>query len=154
MCRSIGWLQHAPFVLGMRTTGEMGPVSVTVPRHRMPVRQAAAIWTLVFLIGLTGGELLRQQTLDDPALASTTGPTEPTAATPAPAANAVAPRATSTTTTTTTPPPTTTTIGCDTSPCPDHLGIQESRTEDGNERGHGKGGKERGHGKDGKSGAG
>jgi hypothetical protein len=44
-------------------------VSTTAPRHRMPVTQAAAIWTLVFLIGLTGGELLRQQALDDPTLA-------------------------------------------------------------------------------------
>ena len=96
---------------------------------------------MVFQIGLTGGELLRQQTLDDPTLASTTGPTESTAATTAPAANAVAPSAASTTTTTTTPPPTTTTIGCDPSPCPDHPGIQESRTEKGKERGHGKGGK-------------
>jgi hypothetical protein len=146
--------QHASFGLGMRTTGEIGPVSTTAPRHRMPVRQAAAIWTVVFLIGLTGGELLRQQTLDDPTLASTTGPTEPTAATRAPAANAVAPSATSTSTTTPTPPATTTTIGCDPSPCPDRPRIHESRTEDGKERGHGKGGKERGQGTDGKPGAG
>jgi hypothetical protein len=120
----------------------------------MPVRQAAAIWILVFLIGLTGGELLRQQTLDAPALAATRGPTEPTAAISAPASGAVVPSATYTATTTTSPPQTTTMVECDGSSCPDHPGIQGSRTDDGNQRGHGKGGKERGHGKDGKSGAG
>ena len=53
----------------------------------------------MFLIGSTGGELLRQQTLDDPTLAETSSPTEPTtAATPAPSANVVAPSVTSTTT--------------------------------------------------------
>jgi hypothetical protein len=135
----------------MRTTGEIGPVSTTAPRHRMPVRQAAAIWTLVFLIGLTGGELLRQQTLDDPTLASATGPNEPTAAISAPASGAAVPSATYTATTSTTPPQTTTMVECDGSSCPDHPGKQESRSEDGQGRGHGK---ERGHGKDGKSGPG
>jgi hypothetical protein len=120
----------------------------------MPVRQAAAIWTVVFLIGLTGGELLRQQTLDHPALASTTGSTEPTAATPAPASEAAVPTATYTVTTTTAPPQTTTMVECDGSSCPDHPGKQESRTEDGQGRGHDKDRKERGPGKDGKSGKG
>jgi hypothetical protein len=132
-------------------------VRITAPPHRIPVGQAAAVWTLVFLIGLTGGELLRQ-TLDDPALAATSGPTEPTTATPERAPTAVAPSTTSTTTsprtttsTTTTPPKTTTMVQCDGSACPDHPGKQESRTEDGQGRGHGKDRKERGHGKDGKS---
>ena len=130
-------------------------MSTTAPRHRMPVRQAAAIWTVVFLIGLTGGELLRQQTLDDPTLASTTGPTEPTAAISAPASGAAVPSATYTATTTTTPPQTTTVVECDGSSCPDHPGKQESRTDDGESgRGHGKGGKGRGHGKGAESGAG
>jgi hypothetical protein len=117
----------------------------------MPVRQAAAIWTVVFLIGLTGGELLRQQTLDNPALASTTVPTEPTAAISAPASGAAVPSARYTTTT---PPQTTTTVECDGSSCPDYRGKQESRTEDGQGRGHDKDRKERGPGKDGKSGKG
>jgi hypothetical protein len=132
----------------------------------MPVRQAAAIWTVVFLIGLTGGELLRQQTLDHPALASTSGSTEPTAAISAPASGAAVPTATYTATTampiatytattTTTPPQPTTMVECDGSSCPDHPSKQESRTEDGESgRGHGKGGKGRGQGKDGKSGKG
>jgi hypothetical protein len=132
----------------------------------MPLRQAAAIWTVVFLIGLTGGELLRQQTLDHPALASTSDSTEPTAATPAPAFEAAVPTATYTATTTTTPtgtytattattpPQTTTMVECDGSSCPNHPGKQESGTEDGQGRGHGKDRKERGHGKDGKSGKG
>ena len=122
--------------------------------HRVSIHQAAAIWTLVFLIGLTGGELLRQQTLDPPTLAATRGPTEPTAATPAPAANAAAPTATSTATTTTSPPQTTTTVDCDPSACPDHPGKHESRTEDGKGHGHGARDTERGHGKDGRSGPG
>ncbi|MGH8913881.1 MAG: hypothetical protein ACRDZM_05110, partial [Acidimicrobiia bacterium] len=84
----------------------------------MPVRQAAAIWTLVVLIGLTGGELMRQQTLDDPTLAATSSPTEPTtAATPAPYSNVVEPIVTYATTTTA-PPPTTTTVECHASSCP------------------------------------
>jgi hypothetical protein len=123
-------------------------------RHRISIHQAAAIWTLVFLIGLTGGELLRQQTLDAPALAATRGPTEPTAATPAPAANAAAPTATSTATTTTSPPQTTTTVECDPSACLDHPRKHVSRTEDGKGHGHGAGDNERGHGKDGRSGPG
>ena len=53
------------------------------------------------------------------------------AAIPAPAFGAAVPSATSTTTTTATLRTTTTTIGCVSSPCPDHLGQQESRTEDG-----------------------
>ena len=145
--------QHRAVRVGNANHGEIGPVGTTAPRHRMPVRQAAAIWTLVFLIGLTGGELLRQQTLDAPALAVARSRTEPTAAIPAPAFGAAVPSATSTTTTTTTPRTTTTTIGCDSSPCSDHLGQQESCTEDGRRAGHGKDRKERGHGKDGKSGA-
>jgi hypothetical protein len=136
-------------------------VRITAPPRRIPVGQAAAVWTLVFLIGLSGGELLRQQTLSDPALAATSGPTEPTTATPARAPTAVAPSATSTavapsaTSTTTSPPQTTTMVECDGRSCPDHPGKQESRTEDGESgRGHGKDRKERGHGKDGKSRAG
>jgi hypothetical protein len=78
----------------------------------MPVRQAAAIWTVVFLIGLTGGELLRQQTLDDPALAVTRSRTEPTAAIPAAASGAAVQSATYKATTTTTPPRTTTMVEC------------------------------------------
>ena len=120
-------------------------------RHRISIHQAAAIWTLVFLIGLTGGELLRQKTLDAPALAATRGPTEPTAATPAPAANGAAPTVTSTATTTTSPPQTTTTVHCDSSACLDHPGKHELRTEDGKGHGHGAGDNERGHGKDGRS---
>jgi hypothetical protein len=123
-------------------------------RHRISVHQAAAIWTLVFLIGLTGGELLRQQALDAPVLAATRGPTEPTAATPAAAAKAAAPTATSTATTTTSPPQTTTTVECDPSACLDHPRKYESRTEDGKGRGNSTGRTERGHGKDGKSGPG
>ena len=121
----------------------------------MPVHQAAAVWTVVFLIGLTGGELLHQQTLDDPTLASTTGPTEPTAAISAPASGAALPSATYTATTTTTPPQTTTMVECDGRSCPDHPGKQESRTEDGKSgRAHGKGRKGRGHGTGAQSGAG
>lgn len=48
-----------------------------VPRHRMRVGDAAILWTLVFLIGLAGGELLRQQAIGDPTLMETRGPTEP-----------------------------------------------------------------------------
>jgi hypothetical protein len=137
-------------------------VRITAPPRRIPVGQAAAVWTLVFLIGLTGGELLRQQTLGDPAMAATSGPTNSTTATPARAPTAVAPSATSTavapsttsTTTTTRPPQTTTMAECDGSSCPDYPGKQESRTEDGQGRGHGKDRKERGPGKDGKSGKG
>jgi hypothetical protein len=127
----------------------------------MSIHQAAAICVLVFLIGLTGGELLRQQTLGDPALAATSGPTDPTTAISARASTAVAPSATSTavapsaTSTTTSPPQTTTMVECDGSSCPGHRGNKESRTEDGESgRGHGKDRKERGHGKDGKSGGG
>jgi hypothetical protein len=132
--------------------GEVRAVRITAPPRRIPVGQAAAVWTLVFLIGLTGGELLRQQTLDAPALAATSGPTEPTTATPARAPAAVAPSATSTTTS---PPPTTTTIECDLSSCRGHRGNEESRSEDGESgRAHGKGGKGRGHGKGAEPGAG
>jgi hypothetical protein len=130
-------------------------MNITAPPRRMPVRQAAAIWTVVFLIGLTGGELLRQQTLDGPALASTTGPTEPTAALSASASEAAVPSGTYTATTTTTPPQTTTMVECDGRSCPDHPGKQESGTEDGESgRAHGKGGKGLAHGKGDESGAG
>jgi hypothetical protein len=123
-------------------------MNITAPPRRIPVRQAAAIWTVVFLIGLTGGELLRQQTLDDAALASTTAPTEPTAALSASASEAGVPSGVYTATTTTTPPQTTTMVECDGRSCPDHSGRKESRTEDGESgRAHGKGGKGRGHGK-------
>jgi hypothetical protein len=118
-------------------------------RHHMPIHQAAAIWTLVFLIGLTGGELLRQQTLDAKAVAVTRGPTEPTAATSAPAVNAAALSAASTTTTTSPPQPATT-VDCARGSCPDHRGEQALRTYDGHGRGHGTGGKEPGNGKHGK----
>src|ERR671911_1451311 len=47
------------------------------PSHRMRVGDAAILWTLVFLIGLAGGELLRQQAIGDPTLMETRGPTEP-----------------------------------------------------------------------------
>jgi hypothetical protein len=121
----------------------------------MPVRQAAAIWIVVFLIGLTAGELLRQQTLDDPTLASTTGPTEPTAAISAPASEAAVPSGTDTATTTTTPPQRTTMVECDGRSCPEYPGKQESRTGDGESgRAHGKGSKGRGHGKGAESAAG
>jgi hypothetical protein len=123
--------------------------AVRTSRHRMSIHQAAAIWTLVFLIGLTGGELLRQQTLDAKAVAVTRGPTEPTAATSAPVVSAAAQSATSTATATS-PPQTTTTADCGRDSCPDRPGEQESRTEDGKGRGHGEGGKERGHGEGGK----
>lgn len=123
-------------------------------RHRMSIHQAVVIWTLVFLIGLTGGELLRQQTPDAPTLAATRGPSEPTVATPAPAATAAAPTTTSTPTTTTSPPQTTTTVDCHLSSCLDHAGKQESRTEDGKGRDHGARRTERGHGKDRKPGPG
>jgi hypothetical protein len=43
----------------------------------MRVGDAAILWTLVFLIGLAGGELLRQQAIGDPTLMETRGPTEP-----------------------------------------------------------------------------
>jgi hypothetical protein len=46
------------------------------PSHRMRVGDAAILWTLVFLIGLAGGELLRQQAIGDPTM-ETMGPTEP-----------------------------------------------------------------------------
>jgi Tfp pilus assembly protein FimV len=123
-------------------------------RHRVSIHQAAAIWTLVFLIGLTGGELLRQKALDAPTLAAARGPAEPTAATPAPAANAAAPTATSTATTTTSPPQTTTTVHCDPSACLDYPPKHELRTEDGKGHGHGARDTERGHGRDGGSGPG
>jgi hypothetical protein len=120
----------------------------------MSIHQAAAIWVLVFLIGLTGGELLRQHTLDATALAATSGPTEPTAATSAPAVNPAVLSPTSTTTTPS-PPQMTTTVDCDPGSCLGQAAKQESRTEDGKGRGHGTGGKERGrHGKAGKSGKG
>jgi hypothetical protein len=126
--------------------------AATSARHRMSIHQAAAIWVLVFLIGLTGGELLRQQTLHAKAVAATSGPTQPTAARSAPAVN---PAVASPTSTTTSPPQTTTTVDCDPSSCLDHAAKQESRTEDGQGRGPGQGEKERGrHGKGGKSGKG
>jgi hypothetical protein len=116
----------------------------------MSINQAAAIWTLVFLIGLTGGELMRQQTLDAKAVAVTRGPTEPTAAMSAQADQAAASSATSTATTATPPPPAATTVDCDRGSCPDQLGEQESRTEDAKGRGPGTGAKEPGDGKHGK----
>jgi hypothetical protein len=128
--------------------------AIRASRHRISIHQAAAIWTLVFLIGLTSGELLRQQTLDAATLTATRGPTEPTASTAAPAANAAAPTAASTATTTTSPPQTTTTVECDPSACLDHQRKHVSRTEDGKGHGRGAGDNERGHGKDGKSGPG
>ena len=129
-------------------------MSTTAPRHRMSVPQAAAIWILVFLIGLTGGELLRQQAVGDPTLAATSGPTEPTtAATQAPSTSPVAPSVASTTTTTA-PPPTTTSVECRANSCPDDRGKEESPTEDGKGGRHGKDDKGRVHGKGGESGAG
>jgi hypothetical protein len=59
---------------------------------------------VVFMIGLTGGELLRQQTLDGPTLAIDDWSTEPTAAISAPASEAAVPSGTYTATT---PPQTT-----------------------------------------------
>jgi hypothetical protein len=98
----------------------------------------------VFLIGLTGGELLRQHTLDATAVAATSGPTEPMAATSAPAVNPAVLSATSSTT-----------VDCDPSSCLDQAAKQESQTEDGKGRGHGKEGKDRGRrGKGGTSGKG
>jgi hypothetical protein len=130
-------------------------MNITAPPRRTPAHQAAAIWTVVFLIGLTGGELLRQQTLDDSALASTTGPTEPTAAHSASAFEAAVPSGIYTATTATTPPQTTTMVECDGRSCPDQSGRQESRTEDGESgRAHGKGGKGRAYGKGDEWGAG
>jgi hypothetical protein len=124
--------------------------AVRTSRHRMSINQAAAIWTLVFLIGLTGGELMRQQTLDAKAVAVTRGPTEPTAAMSAQADQAAASSATSTATTATPPPPAATTVDCDRGSCPDQSGEQESRTEDAKGRGPGTGAKEPGDGKHGK----
>lgn len=124
--------------------------AVRTSRHRMSINQAAAIWTLVFLIGLTGGELMRQQTLDAKAVAVTRGPTEPTAAMSAQADQAAASSAISTATTATPPPPAATTVDCDRGSCPDQLGEQESRTEDAKGRGPGTGAKEPGDGKHGK----
>jgi hypothetical protein len=127
--------------------------ALTSSRRRLSIHQAAAIWTLMFLIGLTGGELLRQHTLDAKAVAATSGPTEPTAATSAPVVNPAVPRPTSTTTTS--PPQTTTTVDCDPSSCLNHAAKQDSLTEVGKGRGHGTGGKEWGrHGKGGKLGKG
>ena len=117
-------------------------------RHRVPIHQAAAIWTLVFLIGLTGGELLRQQTIDAEAVAVTRGPTEPTAATSTPALNPAALSANSMSTTTTSPRQRATTVDCARGSCPD-LGEQALRADDGHGHGHGAGGKEPGHGKHG-----
>jgi hypothetical protein len=114
----------------------------------MPIRQAAAIWTLVFLIGLTGGELLRQQTIDAKAVAATRGPAEPTPASSALAVNPAALNATAMSTTTSSRQPTTT-ADCPHGSCPDHLGEQAFRTDDGHGRSHGTGGKEPGHGKHG-----
>lgn len=124
--------------------------AVSTSRHRISINQAAAIWTLVFLIGLTGGELLRQQTLDAKAVAVTRGPTEPTAAMSAQADQAAAPSATSTATTATSAPQPATTVDCDRRSCPDQSREQEPRTEDGERRGPGTGAKEPGHGKHGK----
>jgi hypothetical protein len=118
-------------------------------RHRMPIHHAAAIWTLVFLIGLTGGELLRHQTLDAKAVAVTRGPTEPTAAISAQADQGAAPSARSTATTATSPPQPATTVDCVRGSCPDQLREQESGTEDGKGRGPGTGAEEPGHGKHG-----
>ncbi|HEY6416736.1 MAG TPA: hypothetical protein VIX41_10875, partial [Acidimicrobiales bacterium] len=95
----------------------------------MPIHQAAAIWTLVFLIGLTSGELLRQQTLDTKAVAMTRGLTEPTAATSAPRVNPAALSATSMSTATTSPRQPATTVGCARRSCPDPLGKQALRTD-------------------------
>jgi hypothetical protein len=142
----------AAWCYGGQMAGRWMAVSRTVrtSRRRMPIHQAAAIWTLVFLIGLTGGELLRQQTLDAKPLAMTRGPTEQTAATSTQAAQAAARSATLTATTATSPPQPTTTVDCDRGSCPDQLGGQGSRIEDGKGRGPGTGGKEPGHGKHGK----
>jgi hypothetical protein len=115
----------------------------------MSIHQAAAIWTLVFLIGLTGGELRRQQTVDASTVAATRGPTEPTAATPAPAVNAR-----SAISTAMSPPQTTTTVDCDPGSCLDDAGKQESRTQDGKGHGRGPGAKKRGHRSDDKPGMG
>jgi hypothetical protein len=116
-------------------------MNITAPPRRIPVRQAAAIWTVVFLIGLTAGELLRQQTLDDPILAATRGVTEPTTTTPR-ASTAVAP---TTTSTITSPAQTTTKID----------DKEQSRGEDGkSESGHGKPARPRDHRKADKSKAG
>jgi hypothetical protein len=121
----------------------------------MPIGQAAAIWILTFLIGLTGGELLRQEALDAESVAATRGPTEPSAPTSALAVNATVRIATSMATTTTSPPQTTTTVDCvRDEPCPDHPGQEASQNKHGKGQGHGEGGKKRGHGKDGKPGSG
>jgi hypothetical protein len=128
--------------------------AVRTSRHRMSIRQAAAIWVLVFLIGLTGGELLRQHTVDAKAVAVTSGSIEPTAATSARAVNPAVLSATSTTTTTS-PPQTITAVDCDPSSCLDQAAKQDSRTEDGQGRGRSNEGKEPGrHGKGTKSGNG
>ena len=124
--------------------------AVRTSRHRISINQAAAIWTLVFLIGLTGGELLHQQTLDAKAVAVTRDGAEPAAATSAQADQAAAPSATPTATTATSPPQAARTIDCDRGSCRDQPGEQESRTEDGKGRGPGTGAKEPGDGKHGK----
>jgi hypothetical protein len=123
-------------------------------RRRMSIRQAAAIWILVFLIGLTGGELVRQQALKATNVAVARGLTEPTTATSTPAVNAAAPSATSTATTTTSPPQTTTAVDCDRDSCPDDPGRQGPRRDGGKGRGHGDGLRERGRDEEGNSGPG
>jgi hypothetical protein len=47
------------------------------PRYRVPLEQAAIVWVLVFLIGLTAGAVLRQQGVGNPTPTETNRPTEP-----------------------------------------------------------------------------
>jgi hypothetical protein len=50
---------------------------MTAPPNRVPIGQAAVLWVLVFLIGLTGGAVLRQGAGSNPTYADTNGTGEP-----------------------------------------------------------------------------
>jgi hypothetical protein len=140
---------HLAFVLGTRRTGEIVPVSMTARRHRMSIRQAAVIWILVFLIGLTGGEVLRQETLDSPTLSSTRRSAVPTVTQPAPVLTPVAAGGRSATARAAQTAPL---VRCDPGSCSDSHHEEESRGDAGDSnRGHGKPTKDRGHGRGGGS---
>jgi len=51
--------------------------ALTARRHLVPIGQAAVVWILVFLIGLTGGAVLHQWAISDPTPAKTDSPIEP-----------------------------------------------------------------------------
>lgn len=60
--------------------GQLGTMrTVMTPRpHRVPIGEAAAVWVLVFLIGLTGGAVLRQRAAADRTSTAMNSPSEAT----------------------------------------------------------------------------